>query len=233
METALTSAGGRIGRCQQPVCPRTSEQARIPRRLSHAITKSFSPVSTVSACIRNRFDARRHHFAQAKSGKDAKAPPPSSYDQISPTLLGNTFDATRTKDKADKPAVLERHKKLLDGRYDLGSKPDKNAKMSRGKPIQTGPATKLPQGMTWAKLSEMSSEDIREKGLFPAGFLPLPHPKHDVGGMVFPQMQLKQFPRLERFDIDFDLPEHFLPEFPPAIMLPCAPTWGTYRKAKS
>ncbi len=171
-------------------------------------------------------------FAQAKSGKDAKAPPPSSYDQISPTLLGNTFDATRTKDKADKPAVLERHKKLLDARYDLGSKPDKNAKMSRGKPIQTGPATKLPQGMTWAKLSEMSSEDIREKGLFPAGFLPLPHPKHDVGGMVFPQMQLKQFPRLERFDIDFDLPEHFLPEFPPAIFLTTRPDLGDVSQGK-
>jgi cytochrome c peroxidase len=171
-------------------------------------------------------------FAQAKTGKEAKAPAPSSYDQITPTLLGNTFDATRAKDKSDKPAVLERHKKLLDARYDLGSRPDKNVKMSRGKPIQTGPAAKLPQGMTWAKLAEMSSDDIREKGLFPAGFLPLPHPKHDVGGMVFPQMQLKQFPRLERFDIDFDLPEHFLPEFPPAIYLTTRPDLGDVSQGK-
>ena len=38
-------------------------------------------------------------FGQAKSSKDAKAPPPSSYDQISSTLLGNTFDATRAKEQ--------------------------------------------------------------------------------------------------------------------------------------
>jgi cytochrome c peroxidase len=171
-------------------------------------------------------------LGQAKSGKDAKSPPPSSYDQISPTLLGNTFDATRAKDKADKPGVMERHKKLLDERYDLSSKPDKNVKMSRGKAIQTGPATKLPSGMTWAKLADMSPDDIRDKGLFPAGFLPLPHPKHDVGGMVFPPMQFKQFPRLERFDVEFDIPEHFLPEFPPAIYLTTRPDLGDVSQGK-
>jgi cytochrome c peroxidase len=32
-------------------------------------------------------------------------------------------------------------------------------------------------------------------------------------------MQIAMFPRLERFDVDFDLPEAFLPEFPPAIFL--------------
>ena len=84
-------------------------------------------------------------FGQAKAGKDTKTPPPSSYDQISPTLLGNTFDATRAKDKADKPGVMERHKKLLDERYDLTSKPDKSVKMSRGKAIQTGPAPSSPR----------------------------------------------------------------------------------------
>jgi hypothetical protein len=43
----------------------------------------------------------------------------------------------------------------------------------------------------------------------------LPHVKHEVGGQVFPQKQIEQFPRLERFDVDFDLPDCFLPEFPP------------------
>ena len=39
------------------------------------------------------------------------------------------------------------------------------------------------------------------------------------GGQVFPEMQIQMFPRLRRFDVDFDLPEAFLPEFPPAIFL--------------
>src|SRR5205085_8126709 len=38
--------------------------------------------------------------------------------------------------------------------------------------------------------------------------------------------QIKMFPRLERFDVDFDLPEEFLPEFPPAIFLSNRPELG-------
>ncbi len=38
-------------------------------------------------------------------------------------------------------------------------------------------------------------------------------------GWCFPQIQIKQFPRLERFDVEFDLLDCFLPEFPPPIFL--------------
>ncbi|MGO8897801.1 MAG: cytochrome B6 [Isosphaeraceae bacterium] len=145
---------------------------------------------------------------------------PSSYDQIAPALLGReSFQAVMAKDKADKESVMARQKKLLEERYDLTPRPDGKVTMSRGKPIQVGPTAKLPEGLTWEQLTAMASDEIREKGLFPKGFLPLPHPKHEVGGMVFPQMEIKQFGRLERFDVDFDLPEHFLPEFPPALYL--------------
>src|SRR5208337_4588384 len=145
---------------------------------------------------------------------------PSSYDQIAPALLGReSFQAVMARDKADKESVMARQKKLLEERYDLTPRPDGKVTMSRGKPIQVGPTAKLPEGLTWEQLTAMASDEIREKGLFPKGFLPLPHPKHEVGGMVFPLMEIKQFGRLERFDVDFDLPEHFLPEFPPAIYL--------------
>src|SRR3954469_14676462 len=39
-------------------------------------------------------------------------------------------------------------------------------------------------------------------------------------------MQIAMFPRLERFDVDFDLPDAFLPEFPPAIFLTNRPELG-------
>jgi cytochrome c peroxidase len=39
-------------------------------------------------------------------------------------------------------------------------------------------------------------------------------------------MQIDQFPRLERFDVDFDIPDAFLPEFPPAIFLQNRPELG-------
>ena len=38
--------------------------------------------------------------------------------------------------------------------------------------------------------------------------------------------------RLERFDLDFDLPEHFLPEFPPAMFLTTRPDLGDVSKAR-
>jgi cytochrome c peroxidase len=46
------------------------------------------------------------------------------------------------------------------------------------------------------------------------------------GGMVFPKMQIDMFPRLERVDVDFDIPDVFLPEFPPAIFLQSRPELG-------
>ena len=43
---------------------------------------------------------------------------------------------------------------------------------------------------------------------------------------MFPKIQIEMFPRLERFDVDFDLPDAFLPEFPPAIFLQNRPELG-------
>lgn len=159
--------------------------------------------------------------------------PKSSYDQISPVLLGQkSFDQMREEDKAGKAAVMERQIKLLEERYDLTSKPSSDVKMTRGKAVQQGPTVKLPNGVTWEELANMTPEEIRESGKFPPGFLPLPHPHHEVGGMVFPQHEIKALPRLERFDLDFDLPEHFLPEFPPPIFLTTRPDLGDVSQGK-
>jgi cytochrome c peroxidase len=175
-------------------------------------------------------------MSRSQSKTDADKPKdntPSSYDQIAPVLLGNgNFQEVMAKDKADRESVMARQKTLLDERYELTPHPDPKLTMSRGKPIQVGPTARLPEGMTWEKLAAMSSDEVREKGLFPKGYLPLPHPKHEVGGMVFPQMEIKLLPRLQRFDIDFDLPEPFLPEFPPAIYLTTRPDLGDVSQGK-
>lgn len=188
-------------------------RTRIDRRLAGISVFAFL-VLLIAPSL-----ARPQSQAQA-NGDKPKQNTPSSYDQIAPALLGReSFQAVMAKDKADKESVMARQKKLLEERYDLTPRPDGKVTMSRGKPIQVGPTARLPEGLTWEQLAAMASDEIREKGLFPKGFLPLPHPKHEVGGMVFPLMEIKQFGRLERFDVDFDLPEHFLPEFPPAIYL--------------
>src|SRR5579885_2457084 len=72
---------------------------------------------------------------------------PSSYDQIAPALVGKeSFQAMLTRDKAEKDEYMARQKKLLEERYELASRPDDKVTMSRGKPIQVGPAVKLPEG---------------------------------------------------------------------------------------
>ena len=72
----------------------------------------------------------------------------------------------------------------------------------------------------------MSPEEIRRKDVFPYKALPHPAQGGGLGGQVFPQMQIKMFPRLERYDVEFDLPEVFLPEFPPAMFLQNRPELG-------
>jgi len=136
----------------------------------------------------------------------------SSYTQV----IEEPLDEVMAKDKSQKAGVMKRQMDLLKARFDLSKKVSSDVTMSRGKPLPVGPTAKL-SGVTWVQLAAMSPEDIKEKGLFP--YLPLPHPNHPVGGMIFPQMEIKELARLARFDLDFDLPEHFLPEFPPAIFL--------------
>jgi cytochrome c peroxidase len=128
------------------------------------------------------------------------------------------------QDIAAKPKIMEMQRKLLEKRYKLEPKLDREAKMSRGKPLAVGPTARLAEGMTWDRLAEMTPADIRKQGAFP--YPSLPHPKHATGGQVFPKMQIDMFPRLERFDVDFDIPDAFLPEFPPAIFLQNRPELG-------
>ena len=135
-----------------------------------------------------------------------------------------TFEETMKADIAERPAIMKTQQNLLLKRYDLTPRLDREATMTRGKPLAVGPTAKLLDGMNWQKLAEMSPEEIRNKDIFP--YPALPHPKQVTGGQVFPQMQIAMFPRLERFDVEFDLPEAFLPEFPPAIFLQNRPELG-------
>jgi cytochrome c peroxidase len=135
-----------------------------------------------------------------------------------------TFEEIMKADVAAKDGVMAKQRALLESRYNLKPKFDPAITMSRGKPQPIGPTARLKKGLTWEKLADMTAEDIKKEGVFP--YPSLPHPKQTPGGQVFPQVQIAMFPRLQRFDIDFDLPNEFLPEFPPAIFLQNRPELG-------
>jgi cytochrome c peroxidase len=147
-------------------------------------------------------------------------------DPLGAMKPGTTFEEIYQSGVANKPKVMARQRKLLENRYDLTPRLDPKAIMSRGKPLAVGPTARLPKGTDWEALAAMSPEDIRRSDIFPYKALPHPVQGGGLGGQVFPTMQTKMFPRLERYDVENDLPEAFLPEFPPAMFLQNRPELG-------
>jgi len=173
--------------------------------------------------------------ARAMQGPRAGTPnpPASSYVPVNEEDFQTVFARMR----AAKAEVEKRQRDLLASRYDLSDRPVTGVSMSRGKAIQGGVRVKLPTGTTWDALAKMTPDDIREKGVFPAGFLPLPHPNHPEGGMVFPVFHINEVKKqtgrdLTRFDLDFDLPDAFLPEFPAPIFLTTRPDLGDVSRGR-
>jgi cytochrome c peroxidase len=161
-------------------------------------------------------------------------PPDATYRPLPTVPLSTVIK----NDRAAKPAVQQRQRALLESRYDLADRPIPNVKMSGGrKTVQGGVRVKLPDGVTWDKLASMTAEQIREQKSFPAGFLRLPHVKQSAGGQVFPRQEIDEINaqekrNLQRFDVDFDLPDAFTPEFPAPIFLQNRPDLGDVSQGK-
>jgi cytochrome c peroxidase len=161
-------------------------------------------------------------------------PPDATYRPL-PTA---PLDAVIKADQAAKPQVQQRQRALFEERYDLSDKPIPNVKMSGGrKAVQGGVRVKLPRGVTWDQLAQMTPDEIKRRGLFPAGFLRLPHVKQSAGGQVFPQQQIDEIMTaekrdLKRFDVEFDLPDRFTPESPAPIFLQSRPDLGDVSQGK-
>jgi cytochrome c peroxidase len=173
-------------------------------------------------------------FNAAYVRAQVQAPEGSSF---MPVMVEEDFESIKARDVSEKDAVMNRQQQLLETRYDLSDQP-MDLQMSGGrKAVQQGVRVKLPDGVTWEQLASMTPEQIKARNLFPMGFRPLPHVKHAVGGQVFPTEQIDEIQRLEqrdlrRFDVDFDLPAHLTPEFPPPIFLTTRPDLGDVSQGK-
>jgi cytochrome c peroxidase len=176
---------------------------------------------------------------EAEAPKETKQVPKRGASSYSEMVITEPFTAIRERMSKAKPAVMKRQEDLLAARYDLSDRPAKGVTMSgRSRPIQEGVRARLPRDVhNWEELAAMTPEDIRSRNLFPLGFLPLPHPNHPEGGMVFPKSHIDLVKQqdgrdLQRFDLDFDLPEHLLPAFPPALYLTTRPDLGDVSQGK-
>ena len=174
--------------------------------------------------------------AQKTPARQKPAPPKVPADKV-PVAVAEDFAAVMQRMVEARPAIQQRQLALLELRYDLRDEPAVESVMARKKPVQEGVRVRLMEGQSWEALAEMTRTDIRDQGLFPKGFLPLPHPNHPEGGMLFPKFHIEEIKKQEardltRFDLDYDLPDHFLPEFPPAIFLTTRPDLGDVSKGK-
>jgi len=200
---------------QEAQTPRLARMTRPEqRKTQHDMSPVFVPTNAApsSPALDHQVErGRLAGFDFSRDPLDAKRPM-------------QTLEEIMKEEMAAKPTAMQAQRSLLESRYILEPKLDPTATMSRGKPLPVGPTARLAQGVTWEQLASMTAEQIRAANAFP--YPALPHPKHTPGGMVFPAMQLEMFPRLQRFDVDHDIPEAFLPEFPPAMFLQNRPELG-------
>jgi cytochrome c peroxidase len=166
----------------------------------------------------------------------AQAAVPNSY---APVDDRESFETVKARMEKERPAVLARFQRLLNERYDLSDKAVSGVTSSgRNKPIQGGVRVKLPKGVgSWTDLAAMAPGEVRNRDLWPAGFYPLPHDNQAEGGMLFPKYHIDRVKAqdgrdLKRFDLDFGLPDRFLPEYPPAIYLTTRPDLGDVSKGQ-
>lgn len=139
--------------------------------------------------------------------------------------LGMPFAAFKDLMEKQRPAVDKAARDRLESQFDLGCKVDPKATMSRGKPLPVGPTGKLPKGInTWEEYAALPDAEIKAGNAFP--YKPLEHPLHSTAHMLFPQQWTKVHPEHERFDVGFDIPDCYLPEFPPALYLTTHPELG-------
>ncbi|MCU1347070.1 MAG: cytochrome, partial [Acidobacteria bacterium] len=157
--------------------------------------KRSLPVAVLTAALASS------GLARAAEGPEQTITPSESARAI--------FEETLRKMSAQKASLMAAARAHLADRYDLTDHPAAGVTMSRGKAVQDGTRVKLPGGTTWQQLAAMTPDEIRRRNLWPLGFMPLPHPNHPEGGMLFPQFHIDEVKRqtdrdLNRFDLEND-----------------------------
>ncbi|MEY2408636.1 MAG: hypothetical protein QOF48_1306 [Verrucomicrobiota bacterium] len=120
--------------------------------------------------------------------------------------------------RKQKPHLMADVQTHMKSRYDFSGKTIAGVAMSGGKKIMKGPVARLPKDIaSFEELAGLSPDAIRQRELFP--YVPLSHPLQTTAHMLFPEQWIRAHPEHERMDVDFDMPDDYLPEFPPPLFL--------------
>jgi cytochrome c peroxidase len=147
------------------------------------------------------------------------------FSSFAPPDLGMPFVEWKAKMEKQRPEVDRAARATLEARFRLDCATDPSATMSGGKPLAVGPTARLPHGVaTWEEYAARSSQQMRAAADFP--WTPLDHPLHSTAHMLFPKQWTRVHTEHERFDVGFDIPDCYLPEFPPPLYLTTHPELG-------
>ena len=140
--------------------------------------------------------------------------------------LPMSWDEWVAHHKEQKPLLMAAVRAYMESRYDFTGVVIEGAFMSGDrKSIMKGPVSKLASGLdSYEALARLSPEEIKDQGLFP--YVPLAHPLHSTAHMVFPEQWLTAHPEHRRIDVDHDIPDSYLPEFPPPMFLTTHKEYG-------
>jgi hypothetical protein len=111
-------------------------------------------------------------------GSEGYGKGPRGLTSFQPIAIDQPFATRMAQEVAARPGITREHQALLEERYDLADHAAQGITMEHGKPLQEGVRVKLQEGVTWERLASMTPAAIRDGGLWPKGFLPLPHPFH-------------------------------------------------------
>jgi cytochrome c peroxidase len=141
---------------------------------------------------------------------------PSSW---APPTLHMPWDEWVAHCEGQKPKLMAECREYMNSRYDFHGRAIPGVMMSgHRKGVPAGPVARLAGGIiSWEDLSALPPEDVKRRDLFP--YKPLCHPLQSTAHMLFPQAWVEAHPEHERFDCDFDIPDEYLPEFPPPMFL--------------
>ena len=133
-------------------------------------------------------------------------------------VLPVSWEEWVAKLQKQKPELMADVRAYMDRRYHFHGGAIAGARMSGGKPIMRGPVARLPGGVSsFEALARLSPGEINRRDLFP--YKPLAHPLQTTAHMLFPESWLAVHPEHRRMDVDMDLPDAYLPEYPPPLFL--------------
>ena len=136
---------------------------------------------------------------------------------FSSPVLPMRFEQWLEFHRKQKPGLMADVHDYMNDRFDFSEAAIPEKFMTGGKPIMQGPVARLTSVESFEELAALKPNQIRQRDLFP--YKPLAHPLQSTAHMVFPRTWIEAHPEHSRIDVDMDIPEAYLPEFPPPLFL--------------